>query len=79
MRLNMRLINRLDMEYNNGGDIASDNSFDNEDHQEQQLRIGSDSSNTDDHSLSEYESGFDGDFNLYSKICRNRPKFKRRN
>lgn len=52
------------MEYNIGGDIASDISFDNEDHQEQQLRIGSDSSNTDDHSLPKYESGSEGDFDL---------------
>ncbi|KAK4009610.1 hypothetical protein OUZ56_018744 [Daphnia magna] len=54
----------IDMEYNIEGGIISDNSFGNEDHQEQQPRIGSDSSNTDDHSPTEYESGSEGDFNI---------------
>ncbi|KAK4028847.1 hypothetical protein OUZ56_021866 [Daphnia magna] len=38
--------------------------FGNEDHQEKKLKIGSDSSSTDDHSPTEYESGSEGDFDI---------------
>ena len=51
------------MKYNIGRDITIDNSFDNEDHQEQQMRSGSDdsASNTDDYALPDYESCSQGD------------------
>ena len=59
----------VDKEYIIGRELASDNIFDNKDHHHEHLKIDSydddHSSNTAEHSLTEYASGFDeGDFDL---------------